>query len=44
MTKRILTDIAKNKVLLVLLVLILVVIVKPHFKVHKTVELHFKKK
>jgi hypothetical protein len=43
MTKRILTDIVKNKVLLALLVLILIVIVKPHFKVHKTVELHFKK-
>lgn len=43
MTKRILTDIVKNKVLLVLLVLILVVIVKPHFKVDKTVERHFKK-
>ena len=43
MAKRILTDIVKNKVLLVLLVLISIVIVKPHFKVHKTVELHFKK-
>ena len=44
MTKRILTDIVRNKVLLVLLGLILILIVKPHFKVHKTVELHFKKK
>lgn len=43
MTKRILTDIVRNKVLLVLLGLILILIVKPHFKVHKTVELHFKK-
>jgi len=42
MAKRIITDLIRNKVLLVLLVLILVVIVKPFFKVDKTVELHFK--
>ena len=43
MTKRIITDLVRNKVLLVLLVLILILIVKPYFKGGKTVELHFKK-
>ena len=40
MAKRVITDLVRNKLLLVLLFLILVVIVKPYFKIHKTVERH----
>lgn len=43
MTKKIITDLVRNKVLLVLLVLILILIVKPYLKGDKTVERHFKK-
>ena len=44
MAKRIIADLVRNKLLLALLVLILIVIVKPYFKVHKTVERNFEKK
>jgi hypothetical protein len=43
MVKRIITDLVRNKLLLVLLFLILVVIVMPYFKLDKTVERHFQK-
>jgi hypothetical protein len=43
MAKSIIADLVRNKVLLALLVLILIVIVKPHFKAHKTVERNFTK-
>jgi hypothetical protein len=43
MVKRIITDLVRNKLLLVLVVLILVLIVKPYLKFDKTVERHFQK-
>ena len=42
MVKRIIADLVRNKLLFVCFVLISILIVKPYFKVDKTVELHFK--
>ena len=43
MVKRIIIDLVRNKALLVLSVLILILIVTPYFKFDKTVERHFEK-